>query len=249
MPAAPSENPDNDVLWTRGLTCLRAGTPALTDISLAVRESEIVALTGPRGSGKSTLLGAIAGQLPSRGDIWFNSIPLHTLPPAVRRRLRLERFGLVTDTPQLLPELTGWENAALPLLLAGAGHRKAKRAALEWLERLDAGDCARLRPARLPLPQQQRIAIARALVHEPALLLADEPTAPLHSSDRVHALRTLVTAARSHGITTLITGAPDEVSGLADRTLALGDGRLETQVAPSSAVPGPGPGTACSLSV
>ena len=240
MTAAP---PDNDVLWARGLHCDREGTPALQGVSLAIREGEIVAVTGARGSGKSTLLGCLAGQLPCRGDIWFNSIPVHTLPPGIRARLRLERFGLISDTPRLLPELTAWENVALPLLLAGAGHRHARRTALEWLERLDAGACAPLRPAALRRPQQQRVAIARALVHEPAMLFADEPTAPLQRGDRVQALRTLVTAARSHAITTVLAGTADEVRGLVDRTLTLCDGQLENVADPAAAS-----GRPCSLS-
>lgn len=239
MTSAP---PDNDVLWARGLHCDREGTPALQGVSLAVREGEILAVTGPRGSGRTTLLGCLTGQLPCEGEVWFNSIPVHTLPPRVRERLRLERFGVIADTPQLLPELTGWENVALPLLLAGTGHRAARRAALEWLERLDAGDCARQRPATLTRPQQQRLAIARALVHEPAVLFADEPAAPLHHHDRVQVLRTLLTAARSHGITTVLTGTGEEPARLADRTLSLTDGRLDGRQA--SGVPGP----ACSLS-
>jgi putative ABC transport system ATP-binding protein len=237
-----SAPPDNDVLWARGLCYDRGGTPALREVSLAVREGEILAVTGPRGCGKTTLLGALCGLLPCAGEVWFDSVPVHTLPPRVRERLRLERFGLIADTPQLLPELRGWENVALPLLLAGAGHRKARRSALEWLERLDAGDCARHRPAALSRPQQQRVAIARALVHEPAMLLADEPTAPLHQSDRVQVLRTLLTAARSHAITTVLTGVGEETTRLADRTLTLTDGRLDGQ--DPSGVPGP----ACSLS-
>ncbi|WP_258037303.1 MULTISPECIES: ABC transporter ATP-binding protein [unclassified Streptomyces] len=240
MSAAP---PDNDLLWTRELHCVREGTPALQDVDLRIRKGEIVALTGPRGSGKTTLLGCLAGLLPHRGEVWFDSIPVHDLPVGVRERLRRERFGRISDTPQLLSELTAWENVALPLLLGGTGHRKARRSALEWLERLDAGECAAKRPGQLSRPRQQRVAIARALVHEPSVLFADEPTAPLHQGDRVQALRTLVAAARSHMITTVISGREEEVAPVADRTLRLLDGRL-TAGPDDSTVAGP----ACSLS-
>jgi putative ABC transport system ATP-binding protein len=246
--------PDNDVLWARGLHYSYDGSPALQGVTLGVPEGEIVALTGPRGSGKTTLLSCLSGRLlPHDGEVWFNSRPVHTLPLAARERLRRDRFGWIGSAPQLVPELTGWENAALPLLLAGAGHRTARRAAHEWLERLDVGECARKRPAALHQAQRQRIAIARALVHAPDVLFADEPTAPLHQADRAQVLRTLTTAARSHRITVLlathdpaVTAAADAAgTRLADRCLRLVDGRSVTPV------PGlqPEGEATCSLSV
>nr|WP_059011662.1 ATP-binding cassette domain-containing protein [Streptomyces specialis] len=218
--------PDNDVLWARGVHYAHHGSPALLGVCLGVRQGEILAVTGPRGCGKSTLLGCLSGQLvPAEGEVWFNSMPVHTLTPTSRERLRRDRFGWVGDTPQLLPELTAWENAALPLLLAGTGHRKARRTAMEWLDRLDVGDCARKRPTALLQSQRQRVAIARALVHQPDVLFADEPTAPLHRADRAQVLRTLTTAGRSHSITVVIATHDPEVATLADRTVHLLDGR------------------------
>jgi putative ABC transport system ATP-binding protein len=218
--------PDNDVLFTRALHYAHDGSPALQGISLGVRQGEILALTGPRGCGKTTLLGCLSGQLlPDRGEVWFNSMPVHTLSPASRERLRRDRFGWVGDAPQLVPELTGWENAALPLLVAGAKHRVARRTALEWLDRLDVGDCARRRPAAMRQAQRQRVAIARALVATPDVLFADEPTAPLHRADRAQVLRTLTTAGRSHAITVVLATHDPEVAALADRTISLVDGR------------------------
>ncbi|RKN38767.1 ABC transporter ATP-binding protein [Streptomyces hoynatensis] len=231
--------PDNDVLWARGLHHAYHGSPALLGVSLGVRQGEILAVTGARGSGKTTLLGCLSGLLlPDDGEVWFNSVPVHTLSPTARERLRRDRFGWVGDRPQLVEELTAWENAALPLLLAGTGHRKAKRAAMEWLERLDVGGCAHKRPWDLLQSQRQRIALARALVHEPDVLFADEPTAPLHQADRAQVLRTLTTAGRSHGITVVLATHDPEVATLADRTLTIVDGR--PQGAPTEA--------ACSLS-
>jgi putative ABC transport system ATP-binding protein len=229
-----AEPPDNDVLWARGLHHAYGGSPALQGVSLGVRVGEILSVTGPRGSGKTTLLSCLSGQLDAeRGEVWFNSVPVHTLRRAPRERLRRERFGWIGSSPQLVPELSVWENAALPLLLAGAGHRAARTAAREWLERLDVGDCARLRPASLLRPERQRVALARALVHSPDVLFADEPTAALHAADRAHVLRTLTTAARSHRITVVLAthdpaviAAPDAAGGtLVDRTLWLADGR------------------------
>lgn len=225
-PAHSVAPPDNDVLWARGLHCAHGPSPALVGLSIGIREHEIVAVTGPRGSGKTTLLRCLSGQLlPQRGEIWFNSMPLHALSPAARERLRRDRFGWIDDAPHLVPELTAWENAALPLLLGGARHQPAKRTALEWLERLDVGDCARLRPAALSQAQRQRIAVARALAHEPDVVFADEPTAPLHHTDRVQVLRTLTTAARSHGITIVLATQDAPTTAIADRVVGLADGR------------------------
>jgi putative ABC transport system ATP-binding protein len=218
--------PDNDVLWARSLHYAYDGTPALAGVSIGVREGEILAVTGPRGSGKSTLLRCLAGQLaPDSGEVWFNSAPVHTLGRMARERLRRDRFGWIDTEPHLVPELTAWENAALTLLLRGTPHRAAKTAAVEWLERLDVGDCARKRPAELLQAQRQRVAIARALSSDPSVLFADEPSAPLHRADRAHVLRTLTTAARSHGITVVLATHDTEVAALADRTVALVDGR------------------------
>jgi putative ABC transport system ATP-binding protein len=225
--SAPDSPPDNDVLWARGLHYAHEGSPALLGVSLGVRQGEILAVTGPRGCGKTTLLECLSGQLlPQRGEVWFNSVPVHTLAAESRERLRREKFGWVGDAPRLVPELTAWENAALPLLLGGAGHRAARRTALEWLERLDVGDCARQRPAALLQAQRQRVAIARALVHGPEVLFADEPTAPLHQADRAQVLRTLTTAGRSHGITVVLASHDAEVATLTDRTVTIVDGRV-----------------------
>ncbi|MGA4846430.1 ABC transporter ATP-binding protein [Streptomyces sp. G5(2025)] len=218
--------PDNDVLWARALHVTHNGSPALTGVSLGVREGEVLAVSGPRGSGKTTLLRCLSGQLlPQRGEVWFNSTPVHRMGPLVRERLRRDRFGWIDPAPHLVPELTAWENVALPLMLRGASHRVAKPAAKEWLERLDVGACAGKRPHALLQAERQRVAVARALVTTPSVIFADEPTAPLHRADRAHVLRTLMTAARSHGITVVLATHDPDLATLADRTIPLLDGR------------------------
>lgn len=245
--------PDNDVLWARALHFRHDDdSPGLSGVSLGVRESEILAVGGPRGSGKTTLLRCLSGLLPARsGEIWFNSVPVHTMTPAARERLRRDRFGWIDPAPLLVDELNVWENAALPLMLRGTGRRRAKTAALEWLERLDIGDKARKHPVELTHAERQRVCIARALAPAPTVLFADEPTAPLHRVDCAHVLRTLTTAARSHGITVVLATHDAQTAALADRTVSLLDGRrVHTVHLP------PVPGTAetegraaCSLSV
>jgi putative ABC transport system ATP-binding protein len=218
--------PDNDVLWARSLHHTVGGSPALSGVSLGVREGEILAVNGPRGCGKTTLLRCLSGQfVPKEGEVWFNSTPVHKMRALTRERLRRERFGWIGHDPELVPELKAWENAALPLLLRGCPHRKARTAAMEWLERLDIDGCARKRPRALLRAQRQRVALARALVTTPAVLFADEPTAGLHLADRAHLLRTLTTAARSHRITVVLATHDAEVATLADRTVTLIDGR------------------------
>ena len=218
--------PDNDVLWARALHVKHNGSPALSGVSLGIRDGEILAVGGPRGSGKTTLLQCLSGQLlPQQGEVWFNSTPVHTMDPVTRERLRRDRFGWIDPTPVLVPELNAWENAALPLMLRGCGRRAAKTAALEWLERLDIRDCARKRPHALLQTERQRVAIARALALSPKVLVADEPSAPLHRADGDHVLRTLTSAARSHGITVVLATHYADTAALADRTVSLLDGR------------------------
>ncbi|MBO8195175.1 ATP-binding cassette domain-containing protein [Streptomyces oryzae] len=256
--------PPDDMLWARGLHYAYDGSPALQGVSIGVKEGEVVALTGPRGSGKTTLLRCLSGQLlPEQGEVWFNSSPVHTLARAARERLRLRRFGWIDSSPRLVPELTAWENAALPLLLHGSGYRSARGTARAWLERLDVGDCAGKRPAALHQAQRQRVAVARALVHSPDVVFADEPTAPLHQGDRAQVLRALSAAARSHGITVLLAThdfaldqsartADATGAALADRIVTLTDGRrARTPTTGGAAGPSAGPegSAACSLSV
>ncbi|MFE9612590.1 ABC transporter ATP-binding protein [Streptomyces sp. NPDC006012] len=242
--------PDDNVLWARSLHFTHHdGSPALGGVSLGVREGEILAVSGPRGSGKTTLLRCLSGLLPTRhGEIWFNSTPVHTLRPTARERLRRDRFGWIDPEPALVPELNVWENTALPLMLRGADRHRARTTALEWLERLDVGERARSHPHELQQAERQRVSIARALAPAPTVLFADEPTAPLHRADRAQVLRTLTTAARSHGITVLLATHEAETAALADRTVALLDGRCVTTVHLPPVTESEGR-AACSLSV
>jgi putative ABC transport system ATP-binding protein len=242
--------PDNDVLWARSLHFThRDGSPGIAGVSLGIREGEILAVSGPRGSGKTSLLRCLSGLAPAqRGEVWFNSVPVHTMGPMTRERLRRDRFGWIDPAPVLVPELNAWENAALPLMLRGTSRRRAKVAALEWLERLDIGDKTRSRPHELTQSERQRVCVARALAPAPSVLFADEPTAPLHRADRAHVLRTLTTAARSHGITVVLATHDADTAALADRTVTLLDGRRVNTVHLPPMADSEGR-TACSLSV
>lgn len=217
--------PDNDVLFARSLRHSYRGSPALLGVTVGVRRGEILGVVGPRGSGKTTLLRCLSGQItPDEGEVWFDAAPVHTMPEAARDQLRRERFGWVGSEPQLLPELTAWENAALPLLMRGVRSRAARGQAQEWLERLDIGAAARKHPGALLQAERQRVAVARALVGVPAVVFADDPAAPLHHADRAQVLRTLASAARSHGMTVVLTGTDPDTARFTDRALALRDG-------------------------
>ncbi|MBM9619073.1 ABC transporter ATP-binding protein [Streptomyces zhihengii] len=238
--------PDNDVIWARSLHHAHRGSPALVGVSLGVREGEILAVCGARGSGKTTLLRCLSGQLvPQQGEVWFNSSPVHTMPPLLRERMRRDRFGWIDPEPVLVPELKAWENAALPLLLSGVPRRAAKTTALEWMERLDIGAAAQKRPHVLLRAEQQRVAVARALVTTPSVLFADEPTATLHSTDAAHVLRTVTAAVRSHRVTMVLATHDPDTASVADRVITLGDGR-RTGTATVTDAEGR---AACSLSV
>jgi putative ABC transport system ATP-binding protein len=242
--------PDHDVLRARALTVAYQRSPALDEVSLDVREGEVVAVVGPRGSGKTTLLRCLSGQLvPQQGEVWFRGTDVHTLGAPARERLRRETFGWVGPRPDLVPELTAWENAALPLLLSGVTHRKARDRATRWLGHLDIGACAHKRPHALTQAERQRVAVARGLVAEPSVLFADEPTAPLHRVDHDHVLRTLLTVARARGTVVLLATSDPQVAAAADRTVQLLDGRLEDPQELSGAAPDTEGEAACSLSV
>jgi putative ABC transport system ATP-binding protein len=218
--------PDDEMLSARSLHYAYGGSPALAGVSLGVREGQFLAVEGARGSGRTTLLRCLSGQLvPSEGEVLLQGHPVHTLSAGQRDRLRRDRFGWIGPEPHLVAELTAWENAALPLLLRGVPSRRARAVAVEWLERLDIGPCARSRPAALGRGECQRIAVARALAGEPAVIFADEPTAALHRQDRSQVARTLATAARSHGITVVMATTDEEAVSLADVTVTLADGR------------------------
>jgi putative ABC transport system ATP-binding protein len=202
---------------------------ALDGITLAVEPGTSVAITGPSGCGKSTLLGLIGGlDVPSDGRISIGGEELSSLPESERTRFRRERFGLVFQTDNLLPFLTAVENVSIQLALQGEADRYDR--CVELLEALGlAGDAHKL-PDQLSGGQRQRVAIARALVHQPQLILADEPTGSLDARSSEAVIDLLLGAQRDSGATLVVVTHDPAIAQRLDRTLRLRDGRLASDV-------------------
>jgi putative ABC transport system ATP-binding protein len=210
-------------------------TPALRGATVAIREGEILAVMGPSGSGKSTLLYCLAGILvPKHGEIRLSGERIDTLPENARSALRRDTFGFVFQFGQLVPELTGEENVALPLLLGGARRADALARAREWFERLGIGGLETRRSGELSGGQAQRVALARGLVAHPKVLFADEPTGSLDSVTGELVMELLVTAAREDGTTVVLVTHEARVAAYADREVIVRDGRVTT-LTPNSA--------------
>jgi len=207
-----------------------AGRPVrgLQDVSLRVAGGEVVAVTGPSGSGKSTLLFLLAGlDRPDGGEVRVAGTDWRTLDGAARARFRRRTCGFIAQGMALLPQATAAENVAVPLLLDGveADARQARVAgALEAVGL--AGDGDKL-PDQLSGGQQQRVAIARALVIQPAVVLADEPTANLDSGTAQTITRLLLAAARERGAAVVLVTHDPDVARHADRLVRLRSGRVD----------------------
>jgi putative ABC transport system ATP-binding protein len=212
------------------LTCLelekRFGrTPALAGASLEIAPGEIIAVTGPSGSGKSTLLYCAAGILtPDAGKVVFDGQSLDRLSDSRRGALRREQFGFIFQFGRLVPELSCAENVALPLRLAGARRQDAKRRALEWLDYLEVGELADSTPGEISGGEGQRVAVARALVGDPRVVFADEPTGALDSINGEHVMRLLSEASRNTGAAVVLVTHEARVAAYADREVVLRDG-------------------------
>ncbi|MEU4778094.1 ABC transporter ATP-binding protein [Micromonospora sp. NPDC023633] len=215
-------------LQARGVVKAYGRTPALRGVTLDVAEGEIVAITGPSGCGKSTLLHCLAGILrPDAGEVSWNGHRIDTWSEAARSRLRRTEFGVLFQFGQLVAELTAAENVALPLLLAGVRRREARTAALSWMDRLGVAELADVRPGEMSGGQQQRCATARALVTEPRVLFADEPTGALDTLTGEQVLTQLVRLAREQRTTVVLVTHEPQIAAYADREVILRDGTVD----------------------
>ena len=201
---------------------------AVADVSLEVAHGEFVAVVGPSGCGKSTLLHLCgAMERPTTGRILLDGVRLDTLADDGLTRVRRERLGFVFQFFNLLPTLSLVENVALPLLLAGGDRTRALAAAREWATTLGLAHRLDHRPAQLSGGEMQRAAIARAVVHDPVLVIADEPTGNLDSANGARILDALVRLNRDRGLTLLLATHAAEVAAAADRVVSMRDGAID----------------------
>ncbi|WP_354637657.1 ABC transporter ATP-binding protein [Kitasatospora camelliae] len=220
------------VLRATGLTKTHRGArpgaevQAVRGVDLTVHSGEFVAITGPSGAGKSTLLHLLGGlQRPDTGEIHLAGRRVDTLREADWAVLRRRRIGIVFQTGNLVSDLTVADNIELPALLAGRPARAARERRDQLLAELGLADRASAAPAQLSGGERQRAALARALVNEPDLLLADEPTGSLDSRSAREVLA-LLTRHHQEGRTIVLVTHDARVAGSADRVISLFDGRI-----------------------
>ena len=205
---------------------------AIKDVDLFVDRGSLVAVMGPSGSGKSTLL-TIAGSLekPTSGEVLIGGKSLATMSRNDKARLRRRTVGYVFQDFNLLAGLTAVENVSLPLELDGLSQRKAHEAGMAALEGLGLADRALHYPDELSGGERQRVAIARAVVGDRHLLLADEPSGALDSTNSEAVMRMILTACKQ-GVAAVVVTHDAELASWADRVLFLRDGRVVDQTVP-----------------
>jgi len=205
---------------------------AVRDVSLSVAPGEVVLIMGPSGSGKSTLLSMLGALLkPTEGQIRLGDEVLSALSENRLPTVRLRRFGFIFQGFNLLSALTVLENVALVAQLAGAKRGEARRRAATILGELGLAERLDFLPEKLSGGEKQRVAIARALINDPALILADEPTANLDSSIGHEVMRLLRNIAKEQNRSVIIVSHDARIKDIADRVLWLEDGRFKDMVA------------------
>ncbi|MGW2156716.1 ABC transporter ATP-binding protein [Nonomuraea sp. NPDC001699] len=197
---------------------------AVDEVDLEVPQGQTLAVMGPSGCGKSTLLHLLGGlERPTGGEVWLAGRRIDTLSERALARLRRRSVGFVFQAFHLVEELSAAENVELPALLAGRSRRQARRRAALLLERVGLAARARHLPSQLSGGQRQRIAVARALVNEPLVVLADEPTGNLDTAATLDVLR-IFEELRAGGQTLVIVTHDERVAATADRLVSMRDG-------------------------
>ncbi len=214
---------------------------ALQEATLHVPEGDFVSVIGKSGSGKSTLLLILGGMLsPCEGEVTLSQQKLYELSPDERAELRKQKIGFVFQTFNLVPYLTALENVQVPLLLAGADDQAQTKKATALLEKVDLSDRFDHKPGELSVGQQQRVALARTLANDPAIILADEPTGNL-DPETGEIILTFLEELHAEGKTVVMVTHDPAAARRAKRILRLVDGFIltgedsESQVSPSMA--------------
>jgi putative ABC transport system ATP-binding protein len=222
---------DDTIIEVRGLRKVydtgAARVEALKGVDLAVRRGEMVAIMGPSGCGKTTFLNCVSGlDRFDAGDVIIAGENLRALSDNRRTEYRARRMGFVFQSYNLLPVLSAAENVELPLLVSGVAPRKARAQALRALELVGLPDKAHSRPAELSGGQRQRVTIARALVNDPAIVFADEPTGALDSESAGAIMDLLVRLNKAQGQTVVMVTHDAGVGARADRIVRFRDGEI-----------------------
>ena len=200
---------------------------AVRSVDLEISAAEFVAVMGPSGSGKSTLMNMIGClDTPTAGEYWLNGQPVSELSEDQLARVRNKEIGFVFQTFNLLPRATALHNVELPLIYAGVGGKDRRRLAAEKLELVGLADRMDHRPPEMSGGQRQRVAMARALVNDPAILLADEPTGNLDSVTSGDIMRQL-SELNGQGQTIVLVTHERDIAEYAKRQVHLNDGMIE----------------------
>lgn len=200
----------------------------LKGIDLSVNKREVISIVGPSGAGKTTLL-QVLGTLyrPDAGSILFNGIDLAALGKKALARFRNEHIGFIFQFHQLLPEFTALENVFIPALIARKSEKKARERAAELLHFLGLSERAHHKPSELSGGEQQRVAVARALMNEPDVILADEPSGSLDSRNKAELHKLFFDLRDQLGQTFIIVTHDVELAATTDRTIHLKDGKID----------------------
>ncbi|QPD00385.1 ABC transporter ATP-binding protein [Qipengyuania soli] len=218
-------------ICTRGVTRdFTAGQQTLTvlhGIDVDIRAGELTFLVGESGSGKTTLISIMCGILwPTLGEVKVFGTDIYALDDTALVEFRLQNIGFIFQQYNLIPSIDAASNAAVPLIAQGMHRDEARQRAIAMMEKLNIGDQAHKLPSQLSGGQQQRVAIARALVHEPRLVVCDEPTAALDASSGRRVMDLLREVAVAPDRACIIVTHDNRIFDLADRILVLEDGRI-----------------------
>ncbi|RLF18285.1 MAG: ABC transporter ATP-binding protein [Thermoprotei archaeon] len=201
---------------------------ALDGINLKIKRGEYVSVMGPSGSGKTTLFNMIGGlDRPTRGRVFIDEVDIAKLDAYELAWLRCRKIGYIFQTFNLIPVLTALENVMLPMIFAGVPREQRLKKATELLERVGLGDRLHHKPGELSGGQQQRVAIARALANDPAIVLADEPTANLDMKTGLDIINLLRQLNREKGVTVITATHDLKMIDVSDRIVYLRDGKIE----------------------
>jgi len=212
----------------------RVQVAALRGVDLTIKRGEIVSIMGPSGCGKTTLLNCLSGlDSISGGDVLIEGTSLKSMSDRDRTRYRARRMGFVFQFYNLLAVLTAAENVEMPLLLTGVGNKEARARALGVLDLVGLRERVDQRPAELSGGERQRVTIARALVNDPAIVWADEPTGDLDSANALEIINLMCRLNEERGVTFALVTHDISVGRRADRIVRMMDGQIVDEVIPA----------------